>query len=85
MDLKPNFEVETRNRIIRLEQKIDFLLRELNLTEKEAAANTVQIDPILAETINLLRQGKTAGAVAFYSKQKGVGLREAKAVIDQYM
>lgn len=82
-----DFQAENRTRIIRLEQKVDFLLKELNLTEKEAAnaAAAALSDPILAETIALLRQGKTVQAVAFYREQKGVGLKEAKEVIDRHM
>lgn len=82
-----DFETENRNRIIRLEQKVDFLLKELNLTEKEAASAAAAnlSDPILAETIALLRQGKTVQAVGFYAKQKGVGLKEAREIIDRHM
>ncbi|HEY0753918.1 MAG TPA: hypothetical protein VGD98_08165 [Ktedonobacteraceae bacterium] len=82
-----DFETESRNRIIRLEQKVDFLLKELNLTEKEAqnAAKANSDDPILVEALALLRQGKTVQAIGVYARKKGIGVKEAKEVIDRYM
>jgi ribosomal protein L7/L12 len=79
-----DFETEMRNRIIRLEQKVDFLLKELNLTEQEAA-NSAITNPVFAEVIALLRQGKTIQAIKLYREKTGVSLKEAKETIEKYM
>ncbi len=76
-----DFEGEVRNRLRRLEQKVDFLLAELRLAEKEQAS-IPQIDPALLEVVALLRQNKKINAIALYRKITGASLEEAKRAID---
>ncbi len=77
-----DFETENRNRIIRLERKVDFLLRELGLVEKEEA-NLLNPDPILDEVVALVRQGNKIGAIKLYREKTGVGLKEAKDAVEK--
>ncbi len=79
-----NFETENRNRIIRLEQKVDFLLRELGLVEKEKEeANLPNFDPILDEVAALVRQGNKIAAIKLYREKTGADLKTAKDAVDK--
>ncbi len=81
-----DFEQENRNRLFRLEQKVDFLLRELNLLEKEADyAARPGPEPFLDEAVFLARSGNLIKAIKFYREKTGLGLREAKTIIEQHM
>ena len=73
-----DFETENRNRIIRLEQKVDFLLRELGLDAKEQASVPPPDDIIM-----LVRQGRKIEAIKLYREKTGVGLKEAKDAVDR--
>ncbi|HZU66780.1 MAG TPA: ribosomal protein L7/L12 [Ktedonobacteraceae bacterium] len=77
-------EVEVRNRLRRLEQKVDFLLNELGLAQKEAAAagSLPRVDPALAEVMVLLQQNKKIEAIKLYREITGASLAEAKHAID---
>jgi hypothetical protein len=77
-----DFETENRNRIIRLERKVDFLLRELGLVEKEEA-NLLNPDPILDEVVALVRQGNKIGAIKLYREKTGVDLKTAKDTVEK--
>jgi ribosomal protein L7/L12 len=79
-----NFEGELGRRLLRLEQKVDFLLNELGLAEKEAAAaaDMPRIDPALAEVVALVQQNKKIQAIKLYRQITGVSLEEAKHAID---
>ncbi len=79
-----NFEGELGRRLLRLEQKVDFLLNELGLAEKEAAAaaDMPRIDPALAEVVALVQQNKKIQAIKLYRQITGVSLEEAKRAID---
>lgn len=76
-----NFEGDIHSRLNRLEQKVDFLLNELDLTQK-AEASIPAIDPMLAEIVALLRQNRKIEAIKVYREHMSVGLKEAKDVID---
>ena len=77
-----DFETEDRNRILELERKVEFLLKALGLTEK-AQAYEPDINPVLAELMPLIRQGKKIEAIKRYRERTGVSLRDAKEVIDK--
>ncbi len=77
-----DFEAETRNRLRRLEQKVDFLLNELGLVEKEEA-NLPLIHPDMAEVVALLKQNNKIAAIKVYRQIMGVGLKEAKDAVER--
>jgi len=78
------FEGDIRSRLNRLEQKVDFLLNELGLTEKAEASLFAahSMNPLLDEIRALLRQNRKIEAIKVYREHMGVGLKEAKDVID---
>lgn len=79
-----DYEGDTLIRLHRLEQKVDFLLNELGLTEKaEASLFATPGDSMLAEVVALLRRNRKIEAIKLYREQTGVGLKEAKDVIDK--
>jgi ribosomal protein L7/L12 len=69
-------------RLNRLERKVDFLLRELNLVEKEEAT-LPDFDPVLSAVAELARQNHKIEAIKLYRELTGVGLKEAKEVVDR--
>ncbi len=69
-------------RLNRLERKVDFLLRELNLVEKEEAT-LPDFDPVLSAVAELVRQNHKIEAIKLYREMTGVGLKEAKEVVDR--
>ncbi len=78
------FEGDTLIRLHRLEQKVDFLLNELGLAEKvEASLFATPGDSMLADVVALLRQNHKIEAIKVYREHTGVGLKEAKDVIDR--
>jgi ribosomal protein L7/L12 len=78
------FESDIQIRLHRLEQKVDFLLNELGLTQKAEASLLVNPDnSMLAEVVTLLRQNRKIEAIKVYRERTGVGLKEAKDVIDR--
>ena len=77
-----DFETENRNRILDLERKVEFLLKELGLVE-QAKAYVPDINPVLAEVMPLIRQGKKIEAIKHYRERTGASLREAKEIIDK--
>ena len=76
-----DFEGDVRNRLRRLEQKVDFLLTELGLTQKEEVSRP-KINPALAEVVALVKQNKKINAIALYRKITGASLEEAKRAVD---
>jgi ribosomal protein L7/L12 len=76
-----DFEGEVRNRLSRLEHKVDFLLAELGLAAKEQAS-LPRINPALAEVVALLKQNKKINAIALYRKITGASLEEAKVAVE---
>jgi ribosomal protein L7/L12 len=80
-----NYEEDIRSRLNRLEQKVDFLLNELGLTQKAEASLPVNNpgDSLMTEVAALLRQNRKIEAIKVYREQTGVGLKEAKDVIDR--
>nr|HET6904630.1 hypothetical protein [Ktedonobacteraceae bacterium] len=77
-----DFETESRQRIMDLERKVEFLLKELKLEEKEKAY-VPDISPLLLEALALVRKGKKIDAIKHYREKTGVSLAEAKAIIDK--
>lgn len=69
-------------RLNRLERKVDFLLRELNLVEKEEAT-LPDFGPVLTEVAELVRQNRKIEAIKLYREMTGVSLREAKEIVDR--
>lgn len=82
MDYPAEFRQETRNRLRRLEQKIDFLLNELGLVEKEEAS-LLSVHPPLAEVVALLKQNRKIEAIKVYRQVMDVGLKEAKDAVER--
>jgi ribosomal protein L7/L12 len=80
-----DYEEDIRSRLNRLEQKVDFLLNELGLAQKAEASLPVNNpgDSLMAEVAALLRQNRKIEAIKVYREQTGVGLKEAKDVIDR--
>lgn len=77
------FEGDTLIRLHRLEQKVDFLLNELGLAQRaEASLFANPGNSMLAEVAALLRQNRKIEAIKVYREHTGVGLKEAKDVID---
>jgi len=69
-------------RLNRLERKVDFLLRELNLVEREEAT-LPDFGPVLTEVAELVRLNRKIEAIKLYREMTGVGLKEAKEVVDR--
>ena len=79
-----DYEEDIRSRLNRLEQKVDFLLNQLGFAQM-AEASLPANNPgnsMLAEVVALLRQNRKIEAIKVYREQTGVGLKEAKDVID---
>jgi hypothetical protein len=79
-----DLETEYRNRVRDLEFKVEFLLRELGLTEK-ANAYVPDINPVLAEIMPLIRRGNKIEAIKRYRELTGSDLRTAKEVVDKML
>lgn len=77
-----DFETENRNRIIRLERKVDFLLRELGLVEKEEAY-VPDHDYVLDEVVALVRQGRKIEAIKLYREKTGADLKTARDAVEK--
>ena len=75
-------ESQIISRLNRLERKVDFLLRELNLVEREEAA-LLDFDPDITEVAALVRQNRKIEAIKLYREMTGAGLKEAKEVVDR--
>ena len=75
-------ESQIISRLNRLERKVDFLLRELNLVEREEAA-LLDFDPDLTEVAALVRQNRKIEAIKLYRELTGAGLKEAKEAVDR--
>ena len=71
-------ELEIKKRISLLEKKVDFLLRELGLEEKERAAPP---RPDLGDIEDLLRRGNKLEAVRRYRDRTGASLAEASQAV----
>ena len=72
-------ELEIGERLSRLEKKVDFLLRELGLEEKERAAPP-RLD--LGDIQALLRKGDKLEAVRRYRDRTGASLAEAGKAVE---
>ena len=73
-------ELEIGDRLARLEKKVDFLLRELGLQEKERAAPS---RPDLEDIKDLLRSGNKLEAVRRYRDRTGTSLAEATKAVEE--
>ncbi len=63
----------------RLERKVDFILKHLNLEFDEANAPE---PAYMVEARDLIRRGNKIQAIKIYREHTGLGLAEAKAAID---
>jgi ribosomal protein L7/L12 len=79
-----DLETEYRNRVRALEFKVEFLLKELGLTEK-ANAYVPDINPVLAEIMPLIRQGNKIAAIKRYRELTGSDLRTAKEAVERML
>ena len=70
---------ELRQRMARLEGKVEFLYRHLGITFVPEA--TPDDDPRL---IDFLKKGDTLGAIRIYREIHGVGLDEARKGVDEF-
>lgn len=77
-----NFEEDIHSRLNRLEQKVDFLLNNLGLTQQAEAGLRTTVNPMMDQVVALLRQNRKIDAIKVYREQTGLGLKEAKDVID---
>ena len=77
-----DYESENLQRIMDLERKVDFLLKELQLEEKEKAYKS-DFGPLLNEALGLVRKGRKIEAIKLYREKTGTSLTEAKAIIDR--
>jgi ribosomal protein L7/L12 len=77
-------ETEYRNRVRALELKVEFLLKELGLTEK-ANAYVPDISPVLAEIMPLIMQGNKIEAIKRYRELTGSDLRTAKEAVERML
>ena len=72
-----DFERESRQRIMDLERKVEFLLKELNLEEKEKAY-VPDISPLLLEALALVRKGRKIEAIKHYRRKLALALQKLK-------
>ena len=72
-------ELEIGERLSRLEKRVDFLLRELGLAEKEKAAPP---HPDLSDIEDELRKGNKLEAVRRYRDCTGTSLAEATKAVE---
>ena len=71
--------VETRLR--RIERKLDLILQFLNVPLKDVEL----VNQVSAAVRQLADEGRKIEAIKLYREQTGVGLREAKEVVESYM
>ena len=72
---------QLRSRINELEDRLKILYRHLNLEYSDSAS-----DPLLSPQIQAaIRSGNKIEAIKIYRELTGLGLAEAKAVIDKVM
>ncbi len=69
---------EVRERLQRLERKMEFLLRHFELTEQAQFGQQAY-----GEVLTLKRAGRLIDAIKLYRELTGVGLAEAKAYVDR--
>ncbi|WP_269854506.1 ribosomal protein L7/L12 [Streptomyces sp. RPT161] len=68
-----NFDLLER-RLVRVEKKLDLIMEHLG----------IQVDqPELREVREFIQEGKMLNAIKAYREATGVGLKEAKAAVDQ--
>jgi large subunit ribosomal protein L7/L12 len=81
---------ELTARIADLERKVDWLYRNAGYSYSKAGTTPIAPDGgsavapggVSAEVLDLVRQGQPIHAIKLYRQQTGVGLKEAKDVID---
>jgi ribosomal protein L7/L12 len=67
---------ELRERIAKLERKVDFLLDKLALAYED------EPPPVSAEILDLLRRGRKIEAIKRYREKTGATLRAAKKFVE---
>jgi len=81
-------EADVLRRITELERRLDWLYRATGYGSAYPATTAAAPAPdgmpgVSAEVLDLVRQGKPINAIKVYREQTGVGLKEAKDVIDR--
>ena len=69
---------DLRDRVRRLERKVDFLLQHFGLTATDPKTSQAH-----GEVLALKRAGRLIDAIKLYREITGVGLREAKDYVDR--
>jgi len=73
---------ELTARLTDLESKVDWLYRNAAYSYAKSDAPAVVPDGVSAEVLDLVRSGRPIQAIKLYRQQTGVGLEQAKDVID---
>lgn len=83
MDEQPIAELTAR--IAELERKVDWLYRNAGYSSgyPTTSGATASAAGVSQEVLDLVRQGQPIHAIKLYREQTGVGLKEAKDVIDR--
>lgn len=69
-------------RLTRIEQLLEAIAKHVGL-DTEEIANVVSGEDVSPQVLKYIRDGQLIQAIALYRKETGVGLREAKDVIDE--
>ena len=72
-------------RIEKLEQTVQFLMEQLDLEDNASGFRSMQKPNagVHPDVIRYIQEGKKIQAIKVYREQAGVGLKEAKDMIDQ--
>ncbi len=74
---------QLRSRVNDLEERLKLLYRHLNL---QYATDDLSSDPVMSPQVqDAIRRGNKIEAIKIYRELTGLGLAEAKAVIDKFM
>ena len=68
-------------RLRRIERKLDLILQYLNVPVKDVEL----VNQVSAAVRQLADEGRKIEAIKLYREQTGVGLREAKEMVESYM
>ena len=74
---------QLRSRVNELEERLKVLYRHLNL---QYATDDMSNDPVMSSQVqDAIRRGNKIEAIKIYRELTGLGLAEAKAVLDKFM
>jgi ribosomal protein L7/L12 len=70
--------------VLRIQQRLDYVEDQLLTLVPDYVSHAAKLDQEMpSEIVELARSGKKIAAIDAYRRHTGVGLREAKAVIDR--